>query len=150
MTRINLAIPVENLTDEHLRAEHREIKRICHNFAVRYSNNSMKNLPNNFCLGTGHVLFFINKPTLTLNRYLSLYKECIKRNFNVQNYSDNWNIYNGHFDYSKEPKFEVNDNHIQMIVERIVSNINTGKQQNYHYYGERISKQKAIDIIRQS
>ena len=35
MTRINANIPVRNLTDQHLLAEHREIKRVCNRFKQR-------------------------------------------------------------------------------------------------------------------
>ena len=88
MTRINSAILPRNLTDEHLLAEHREIKRIC-----TFANMTYKNAPKEFTLGTGHVLFFVDKPAFTLLRYNLLYIECIRRGFNVEDYSPNWLIY---------------------------------------------------------
>ena len=43
-----------------------------------------------FKLGTGHVKFFYDKLLYLKNRYISLYNECIKRGFNVQNYINAW------------------------------------------------------------
>ena len=88
MTRINYGIPVETLTDKHLMAEHREIKRIPN--CVKKGRYSLKDQPVNFKLGTGHVKFFYNKLEYLLNRYCQLYDECIKRGFNVQCYIDAW------------------------------------------------------------
>jgi hypothetical protein len=85
MTRINSHIPVVNLCDEHLRAEHREIKRICNRYNLRYIKNKFDDIPLNFKLGTGHELFFINKPKYTLNRSNELYRECKKNDFKKGN-----------------------------------------------------------------
>lgn len=61
MTRINSAIPVKHLTDEMLLAEHREIKRLPTVLSKAVQCNSLSKAPNKFCLGTGHVKFFLNK-----------------------------------------------------------------------------------------
>ena len=50
----------------------------------------MEGIPDKFKLGTGHVKFFYNKLLYLKNRYISLYNECIKRGFNVQNYIGAW------------------------------------------------------------
>ncbi len=89
MTRINVGVYPNLLSREHLIAEHREIKRIPN--IIHKAN--LKNIPENFCLGTGHVKFFYNKGLYTLNRYKQLYEECIRRNFNVQDYSGAWDNY---------------------------------------------------------
>lgn len=68
MTRINLGVPVRNLTDEHLLAEHREIKRIPNAYLVALRSGSIDKVPKKFCLGRGHVLFFIDKPRIHLKK----------------------------------------------------------------------------------
>ena len=88
MTRINVGIPPAELTGKHLIAEHREIKRIPN--CVAKGKYNMEGIPDKFKLGTGHVKFFYNKLLYLKNRYLKLYAECIKRDFNVQNYIKAW------------------------------------------------------------
>lgn len=94
MTRINSAIKVKLLVDEHLLAEHRELPRICSVYKKRLENKTgFKNIQTKFSLGTGHVLFFADKGGFTLNRYREIYRECVNRGFNVTNYEENWSIY---------------------------------------------------------
>jgi len=88
MTRINVAIKPIELTDKHLMAEHREIKRIPN--CIAKGRYNMKGQPSEFTLGTGHVKFFYDKLGYLKTRYESLYAECIKRGFNVQYYGDAW------------------------------------------------------------
>jgi deoxyribonuclease (pyrimidine dimer) len=69
MTRINSAIKVKFLTDEHLLAEHREIKRLPYAYKKRIeTGKGFKDIPKEFTLGTGHVLFFINKNKFKIYR----------------------------------------------------------------------------------
>ena len=88
MTRINVGIPPAELVNQHLIAEHREIKRIPN--CVAKGKYNMDGIPDKFKLVTGHVKFFYNKLLYLKNRYISLYNECIKRGFNVQNYIGAW------------------------------------------------------------
>jgi hypothetical protein len=89
MTRINAGIPPRELTNKHLIAEHREIKRVP-NVVVRGRYN-LKSVPSQFTLGKGHVSFFYDKLSYLKERYVDLYNECIARGFNVQNYEASWN-----------------------------------------------------------
>lgn len=89
MTRINSGIPVEELTDKHLLAEAREIKRIPN--CISKGRYNLKGQPKIFTLGTGHVKFFYDKLLYLKNRYEEIYKECKKRNFNVTYFGDAWN-----------------------------------------------------------
>ena len=89
MTRINVGIPPAELTNQHLIAEHREIKRIPN--CIAKGKYNMDGIPDKFKLGTGHVKFFYNKLLYLKFRYTELYIECIKRGFNVQNYIGAWN-----------------------------------------------------------
>ena len=70
MTRINVGILPSELTDKHLLAEHREIKRIP-NCIVKGKYN-MNGIPDKFKLGTGHVKFFYNKLFYLLDSFREL------------------------------------------------------------------------------
>ena len=89
MTRINVGIKPSELTDRHLMAEHREIKRIPN--CIVKGRFSMNGQPEEFKLGTGHVKFFYDKCLYLLNRYIAIRDECYKRGFKVTNYSGAWN-----------------------------------------------------------
>lgn len=146
MTRINSAIPVEHLTDEHLLAEHREIKRLPALFAKTDKATLHKRIPKEFCLGTGHVKFFFNKMSFIFNRYLALYHECKKRGFDIQYYGDNWfdsqktlmPYWHGYSPTRKEKK---------LLIERIADRITESSKDCFHYYGKPITKQQAINLI---
>ena len=88
MTRINVGIPPAELVNQHLLAEHREIKRIPN--CVAKGKYNMDGMPERFKLGTGHVKFFYNKLLYLKKRYIKIYEECINRGFNVQNYINAW------------------------------------------------------------
>lgn len=88
MTRINVGISVEKLSREHLLAEHREIKRVPN--CISKGKYNLKGQPDKFKLGTGHVKFFYDKLGYLLNRYKQIYDECIRRKFDVQDYSSAW------------------------------------------------------------
>ena len=88
MTRINVGIPPAELVNQHLIAEHREIKRIPN--CIAKGRYNMDGIPDRFKLGTGHVKFFYNKLLYLKSRYTKLYEECINRGFNVQNYINAW------------------------------------------------------------
>ena len=88
MTRINVGIPPAELTDKHLLAEHREIKRIPN--CIAKGRYNMDGIPDRFKLGKGHVKFFYNKLEYLFLRYVKLHLECKYRGFNVQNYSKAW------------------------------------------------------------
>lgn len=88
MTRINVGIPPKELTNKHLIAEHREIKRIPN--VVSKGRYNLKNVPASFTLGKGHVSFFYNKMGYLKERYQELHAECVARGFKVQNFEDSW------------------------------------------------------------
>ena len=118
MTRINVGIPPVELVNQHLIAEHREIKRIPN--CIAKGKYNMDGIPENFKLGTGHVKFFYNKLLYLKNRYIGLYNECIKRGFNVQNYINAWD------NVPKElmNDYTVKENDIKIIKQRINEKLN--------------------------
>jgi len=118
MTRINVGIPPAELTNQHLIAEHREIKRIPN--CIAKGKYNMDGIPDKFKLGTGHVKFFYNKLLHLKKRYIRLYEECIKRGFNVQNYIGAWD--NVPKELMNDYKVRAND--IRIIRERINEKLN--------------------------
>lgn len=86
MTRINL-VPPQELCDQHLLAEHRELTRIPN--AVAKGKFSLKGQPIDYKLGEGHVRFFFNKLGFLKKRYDLLHAECKARGFNVQYFWQN-------------------------------------------------------------
>jgi deoxyribonuclease (pyrimidine dimer) len=88
MTRINIGIPPKELTNKHLIAEHRELKRIPN--VVAKGKYNLKSVPQEFTLGKGHVSFFYDKLGYLKERYIDLYNECIFRGFQVQSYLASW------------------------------------------------------------
>ena len=88
MTRINAGINPIELTDKHLLAEAREIKRVPN--CVSRGRFNLKNIPPQFTLGKGHVAFFYNKLGYLKDRYEKIYTECKNRGFNVQYWGSAW------------------------------------------------------------
>ena len=143
MTRINSAIKVKFLTDEHLLAEHREIKRSPSVYKKRIDSvRGFNGIPKEFTLGTCHVLFFINKGTFTLDRYIEIRNECIRRGFNVEDYRKNWLVYNVFNDYIPTK------NEFNLLVERISERILNTTKPYWYYYGKKISKEDAIKLLK--
>lgn len=97
MTRIN-CIPVEELADQHLMAEYRELPMI--NASLRRSLLSksqagMKTIPAEYTLNAGHVKFFYNKGLFLRNRYEELIAELKRRKYNVNpaERSVDWSVF---------------------------------------------------------
>lgn len=114
MTRINAGIAPKQLSNKHLIAEHREIKRIPN--CISKGKFNLNGQPKEFTLGTGHVKFFYDKLLYLKNRYESLYEECIKRGFNVTYYGEAWNGVPSEFMNDYTPT----DRDIKIIKQRIL------------------------------
>lgn len=80
MTRINV-VPVEELTDQHLMAEYRELPMVP--AAARRSSPANYKPTTKYTLNKGHVMFFYNKKKYLLNRWLDLIQELHNRNYNI-------------------------------------------------------------------
>jgi hypothetical protein len=76
MTRINV-IPVEELCDQHLLAEYRELPRVF--TLARLCDDA----PKQYVLGSGHVKFFYDKLCFVYFRLNLLIQECERRGFNI-------------------------------------------------------------------
>lgn len=88
MTRINCGVHPSELCNRHLLAEHREIKRIPN--MVRSGRARLDGIPGQFTLGDGHVRFFYDKIGYLRDRYSEIHAECIRRGFNVTDFSDSF------------------------------------------------------------
>ena len=143
MTRINSAIPVQHLTDEHLLAEHREIKRLPYCLERSIKSRSKRRMPSEFCLGTGHVLFFLDKMKFVYRRYKELYAECRKRGFTVTDYSSNFE--NVALDYFND--YIPTNNEREVLIKRITERLKDSPKSSWHYCGKKISKEEAIEML---
>lgn len=144
MTRINSAIPVQNLTDEHLLAEHREIKRLPYSLRKAVESGSIRRIPGEFCLGTGHVLFFLDKSKFTLDRYLEIRKECLRRGFSVEDFSANWSGIPAEYLGSYSPTI-VEKN---LLIDRISDRLRNSTKKSWHYFGKKVTVEEAIQKLK--
>jgi hypothetical protein len=119
MTRINVGIEPRELPDKLLLAEHREIKRIPN--VIKSGRYSLAGIPDQFCLGTGHVKFFYNKLGYLHIRYGYLYRECIARGFKVQFYGSAWNELDDNASRTLFHNYIPTDRDRQLLIERITS-----------------------------
>jgi deoxyribonuclease (pyrimidine dimer) len=85
MTRINV-VPVEELCNQHLFAEWRELPRIYTLINNRNGEVSPSEIPLNYVLGSGHVKFFYDKLGFLTKRHGELTAELLKRNYNIGSY----------------------------------------------------------------
>lgn len=143
MTRINVGINPIKLTDQHLIAELRELPRVFTAVANRIrKGKDFNDIPPKFTLGTGHVKFFYDKCEYLADRHISLRLEFMKR-------------YNRQYDFDPNrisvPDFVFNnyvptEDDKKILIERITKRITESKQTPY-YYGNKITKEKAINIL---
>ena len=143
MWSINSVIPVKCLIDEHLLAEHREIKRLPYCLRKAIVSGSINKIPVKFTLGKGHVLFFLDKMSFALGRYSEIYYELIHRGFDVQDYSDNWEGIDSKYLNNHNCNLEEK----KLLINRITERIMNSKKKYWHYYGKTISKEEAITLI---
>ena len=147
MTRINSAIPVSNLTDEHLLAEHREIKRLPYCLFKAIKCKSIKKLPEQFTLGSGHVKFFLNKMHFVYWRYCRIFQECELRNFYVTDYSENFDDVPTDYNNDYYPSKQELRRETLILQRRIMQRILESKKEVWHYYGKQITKKEAIHLL---
>jgi len=86
MTRINASIRPAELSNSMLFAEYREICRIPN--AIKSGRAVVKDIPKTFKLQSQHVKFFYDKILYLSKRSDELYKECLRRGINAQDYSE--------------------------------------------------------------
>lgn len=91
MTRVNL-VPVQELMDQHLFAEFRELKMIPKSLArsirARGVEGVITAIPASFVLGKGHVSFFYDKGCYLFDRYQQIRLELQQRGVNFDKSSE--------------------------------------------------------------
>jgi deoxyribonuclease (pyrimidine dimer) len=146
MTRINSAIDPKNLTDQHLIAELRELPRIFTAVNKRIEKGkSFNDIPEQFTLGTGHTLFFYNKLNFLHQRHCLLRYEYQMRFGKDWKFRPDVNVIQCPFNNFHLPTQEEK----QLLIDRISTRI-TESNQIPRYYGEKITKEKAIEILKGS
>lgn len=140
MVRINLIQP-KYLTDQHLIAEYVEIIML-----VVYIRQYpfVKVMFNNYCLGTGHQVFFKNKVLYLKKRFESIKGEMIKRGFNPKM---DLEIKDLPKELQKDWKPCESDK--KVIRKRLVEKINL-KPTFYRYYKKQRTKKFLIELIKNS
>lgn len=141
MTRINL-VPPEELMDQHLFAEFREIKMVPkslrRSIAARGRADVLRKVPAAYTLNTGHVSFFYDKGAYLRKRYEALKAELRRRgiNFNEESPLDPDGMYADYpeFDNDYDPTPEA----LVIIRTRIAEKIAL-KPHWYRYEGKPIA-----------
>jgi deoxyribonuclease (pyrimidine dimer) len=85
MTRINV-IPVEELADQHLMAEYRELPMVMSSLRrTLLSKNGwqLDKVPTQYTLNKGHVYFFTNKKQFLRERFCALIQELKFRGYSI-------------------------------------------------------------------
>ena len=87
MTRVNVGVDPRELERAALLAEHREMKRIPNQVAE--FKVAVTDIPD-FRFGQGHIKFFTTRLFYLLRRYRAVHAECVRREYNVTDYSSAW------------------------------------------------------------
>ena len=138
MVRINIINP-NSLADQHLIAEYNEILMLLGHvdkFPI------IKEQPEKYCLGKGHITFFKDKIKYLKERHELIKKEMKKRGFKILKII-NLNKYTK--EYRKNWKPKTKDKEI--IKKRLIEKINL-KPDYYRYKGEKKNKKFFIDLIK--
>ncbi|UTO05047.1 pyrimidine dimer DNA glycosylase/endonuclease V [Moraxella sp. FZLJ2107] len=137
MTRVNLVAP-QQLTDQHLFAEYREITRLfvqVKNALDKYpAKTVLAKIPPTYRLGTGHVLFFYDKLAFIEKRYFLLKDEVLARGFNItpkDDIVDFRQVINARFYQDYTPDMDAVRLSIGRLIEKVVAKPNW-----YRLYGQ--------------
>lgn len=156
MTRINADIPVQLLSDHHLRAEQKEIARLPLLFKSRDAKRiAHTEIPLNFTLGPGHLLFFMDKGQWVFDRLTNLTGECVRRGIGqlkVLNPRriDNWIAYTEfskvRYRWSNHDRILV----INRIIDKMLSRIKDRENYGLSFRGEKEFPETTIKRLLES
>ena len=137
MTRINL-VKVEDLADQHLFAEWREIKMVPASLRRSLKTRSVKDIlagiPKNYTLNKGHVTFFFNKMLFLYDRYMALTDELDTRGYALAQHDPNFIFFRDIPDIFKTVEWCPTKDDIKVSIDRIVIRLNE-KPLWYKYHG---------------
>jgi deoxyribonuclease (pyrimidine dimer) len=134
MTRINV-IPVEELTDQHLMAEYRELPMVM--ASARRSSVATFKPSTVYTLNRGHVIFFYDKKKYLMNRWLDLIAELHLRSFNIDpsQRKAHWK------ELDKFPQVDwAPDAHARHVNEARINEKIAMKPEWYRFYGKPLAK----------
>ena len=151
MTRINL-VRVEDLADQHLFAEWREIKMIVpaalRSLNARTANEILKSIPSVYTLNTGHVTFFYTKLYFLKNRFDKLTDELLQRGFDITPFDFETDDYSFVHNRIGQEFWWPTKRDIQVNIDRISQRLNE-RPSWYRYYGDVYSPDFFIDRYNQ-
>lgn len=127
MVRINLIAP-NRLADQHLVAEYNEILMLL-GYVRKNPRAKLEEIPQNYKLGKGHILFFKNKLIYLKKRHEKIKKEMIKRGFRPIK-----EVNLGEFDKQLRKDWKPTPKDREVIKQRLIEKINK-KPDFYKYYG---------------
>ena len=137
MTRINL-VPPQELMDQHLFAEFREIKMVPkslrrsleaaerrHLLTTDARNSVLKKIPPAYTLNTGHVSFFYDKGAYLVDRYSALKEELRDRgiDFNEDSPLDPDGVFRDLAEHGFFKNYEPTPEALELVRQRIAEKI---------------------------
>lgn len=140
MTRISVGF-TKQMVDKHINRERIEVLRIPNSIKSGKTKVDLKRIPKDFCLGTGHTIFFHNKILFLKLHYEALTEECIRRGFNPTDYSDAFNDIPSHLMNDYIPT----EHDKQIVRERITERLKT--MLNLRYNKKPITIEEAINKL---
>lgn len=150
MTRINLVKP-EDLADQHLFAEWREIKMIPARVKKLYSQyeediasgklkmlgfvrHRMTDLPSKYTMSTGHVRFFYDKMLFLFDRYKILTEELKIRNYSIAEHDARALFFDGMTIHNRTREWSPSPPEVLINIQRISERLNE-RPDWYRYHG---------------
>jgi deoxyribonuclease (pyrimidine dimer) len=140
MVRVNLINPA-HLADQHLIAEYNEILMLL-GYVRKHPN--VKDIPQEYILGPGHIKFFKNKLIYLKERHELIKKEMKKRSFKTDKVIDL-----KEFDKSLHNRWSPSKRDMDIIKQRIKEKIRK-KPGYYRHYGEKKDENFLINLIEKS
>ena len=149
MTRINLHMPIAQMTNEHIFAEYREMSRVPNTVIKRLHKTPLhkliKEVPKEFKMGTGHVKYFYDKLLYLKKRHYDLHDAVISNGYKLS--EDLRNVWDQ--DLPIELMNDINpDKPKKILIDRIIERILSAKEGFYHYKGSEINKDNYCDSLR--
>ena len=151
MTRINLVRP-EDLADQHLFAEWREIKMVVPAAKRSLQTQQVFKIYEKICphytLNTGHVMFFYNKLSFLKTRFDLLTAELHQRGFDITPFDFETIDYSFVYQRLGQRVWTPTKRDIQVNIERIALRLNE-RPDWYRYYGDVYAPDFFIDRYNQ-
>lgn len=145
MTRIN-CIPVSLIIDNQLLGEYKEMPRMTSYLRKSMNTGRPLDIPLFYKMSTGHVKFFYNKGEYLRLRYIEIYNELKRRGFNPQNKEFNMAPFRH---YGMMGNWTPTADAMRVNAERIAERIMGMDDNDVRYYGNKISKEQVIELLKE-